>query len=117
VLTFPYPSSAHTMVAVGDGSGRFSAPSVPLDGLMPWQRDGAGNTLLTLGSAGASGTQASPVAVQPVGGGPVQPSPVPLPMTLLGPSLVGVAMTQPIGAGAVVAWTAGARLKLSTWRP
>lgn len=57
--------------------------------------------------------------LQPADGGPVQPSPMPLPPTTLMPlaSLAGVAATEPLGAGAAVAWVAGATLETSTWRP
>jgi len=32
-------------------------------------------------------------------------------------SIVGIATTQPVGAGAAVAWVAGAKLEVSNWRP
>jgi hypothetical protein len=130
VTTPPYPSSARTMLAVGDASGHFSAPSVSPVGLMPALRDGVGDMLLTLGrigpyaqpggaASGPAGNPPSPVAMQPAGGGTVQSSPMPLPPTMLMPlaSLAGVATTQPVGAGAAVAWVAGAKLEISTWRP
>ncbi len=111
----PYPSSLRTMLALGDASGHFSTPSVSPDGLMPMLRDGAGDVLLKLGWAGGpAGIPPSPVAVQPAGGGAVQPSPMPLPPLA---SLAGVVTTQPVGAGAAAAWVAGAKLELSTWQP
>jgi hypothetical protein len=126
----PSPTSARTMLAVSDASGHFSAPSVSPVGLMPALRDGAGDMLLTLGligpyappggaPTGPAGTPPSPVAMQPAGGGAVQSSPMPLPPTMLMPlaSLAGVATTQPVGAGAAVAWVAGAKLEVSTWQP
>jgi len=120
----PYPSSARTMLAIGDASGHFSPPSVSPSGLMSELRDGVGDMLLTLARlvtyappegtpTGPAETPPSPVAIQPAGGGPAQPSPTPMPLA----SLVGVATTQPLGAGAAVAWVAGATLATSTWRP
>lgn len=111
----PYLGPTRTMLAVGDTSGRFSAPSVSPVGLMPVLRDGVGDTLLKLGwIGGPAGLPPSPVAVQPAGGGAMQASPAPLaPMA----SLAGVVTTQPVGAGAAVAWVAGAELEVSTWRP
>ncbi len=126
----PYASPTRTMLAVGDASGHFSPPSVSPSGLMPALRDGVGDMLLTLGPIGLSAppggaptgpaeTPSSPVAIQPAGGSPVQPSPMPLVPTTLMPlaSLAGVATTQPLGAGAAVAWVAGATLETSTWQP
>jgi hypothetical protein len=111
----PYPSAARTMLAVGDTSGHFSAPSVPPLGLMPMLRDGAGDMLMKLGRIGGpAGLPSSPVAMQPAGGGAVQASPMPLPPLA---SLAGVATAQPVGAGAAAAWLAGAKLEISTWRP
>ncbi|MGA2453416.1 MAG: hypothetical protein ABSG93_07845 [Solirubrobacteraceae bacterium] len=111
----PYPGSARTMLAVSDASGHFSAPSVSPVGLMPMLRDGVGDMLLKLGrTGGPAGIPPSPVAVQPAGGGAVRPSPMPLPPLA---SLAGVVTTQPVGAGAAVAWVAGAKLEISTWRP
>jgi len=110
----PYPSSARTMLAVGDTSGDFSAPSVSPVGLMPMLRDGVGDMLLKLGwSGGPAGLPPSPVAMQPAGGGAVQSSPMPLPPSA---SLAGLVTTQPVGAGAAVAWVAVAKLEISTWR-
>jgi hypothetical protein len=117
--TLPYPSAARTLLAVGDARGHFSPPSVPPVGLMPRLRDGVGDMLLTIGPAGPAGAPLSPAAMQPAGAGAVQPSPVPLSPTTLMPlaSLAGIATTQPVGAGAAVAWVAEAKLKISTWRP
>jgi hypothetical protein len=123
-MPLPYPSSARTMLAIGDASGNFSPPSVSPSGLMPELRDGVGDMLLTRGRIGPyaapEGTPTgpaenppSPIAMQPAGGGPVQPSPPLMPLA----SLVGVATTQPLGAGAAVAWVTGATLETSTWRP
>lgn len=110
-----YPSSSRTMLAVGDASGHFSAPSVSPVGLMPMLRDGAGDTLLKLGwTGGPAGTPSSPVAMQPAGVSAVQASPMPLPPLA---SLAGVVTTQPVGAGAAAAWVVGAKLEISTWRP
>jgi hypothetical protein len=109
----PYPSPARAMLVVGDARGHFPAPSVSPVGLTPMLRDGAGDMLLRLGSAGGpAGFPPSPVAMQPSGGGAVQPSPMP-------PSaaLAGVVTTQPVGAGAALAWIAGAKLQISTWQP
>lgn len=117
-----YPGSARVMLAVGDASGRFSAASASPSGLMPALRDGAGDVVLRLGegSAGAEPVP-SPVALQPVAGGPVQASPMPLaptsPMATASASFAGMATVQPLGAGAAVAWISGATLDVSTWRP
>ncbi len=119
-----HPSSARTTLAVGDASGRFSPPSASPTGLMPELRDGVGDMLLTLARVGSSAapegaptspteTPPSPIAMQPAGGGSVQPSPTLMPSA----TLVGIATTQPLGAGAAVAWVAGATLSTSTWRP
>jgi hypothetical protein len=108
----PYPSSARTMLAVGDASGHFSPPSVSPVGLMPIVRDGVGDMLLKLGRVGGpAGVPPSPVAMQPAGGGAAQPSPVPLPPSA---SLVGAVAAQPVGAGAAVAWVAGAKLEVAS---
>ena len=110
-----YPSPARAMLAVGDASDRFSPPSVAPTGLMPMLRDGAGDTLLKLGPAGGpAGAPPSPIAIQPAGSGAVQPSPMPTPPAA---SLAGIATTQPLGAGAAVAWMVGAKLEISSWRP
>ncbi|HUB73782.1 MAG TPA: hypothetical protein VL979_07075 [Solirubrobacteraceae bacterium] len=118
-LTLPYPGSARTMLAVGDAMGQFSPPSVPPVGLMPRLRDGVGDMLLTIGPAGPAGAPPSPVAMQPAGAGAVQPSPAPLPPAMATPlaSLAGIATTEPVGAGAAVAWVAAAKLEISTWQP
>ncbi|HUH79868.1 MAG TPA: hypothetical protein VLZ06_00950 [Solirubrobacteraceae bacterium] len=128
--TPPSQKSARTMVAVGDAAGHFPPPSVSPLGLVPALRDGAGDVLLTLGPinpfaplgggpTGPAGTPLSPIAMQPAGGGAVQSSPIPLPPTPMMPSLTiaAIATTQPVGAGAAVAWVAGAKLEVSTWRP
>ncbi|HST33467.1 MAG TPA: hypothetical protein VLJ80_08100 [Solirubrobacteraceae bacterium] len=110
-----YPGPGHTMLAVGDTSGHFAAPSVSPDGLMPVLRDGVGDVLLKLGWIGGSGgLPPSPLAMQPAGGGVVQSSPMPLPPSA---SLAAVVTTQPVGAGAAAAWVAGAKLEISTWQP
>ena len=128
--SLPYPTPSRTMLAVGDGGGRFSAPSVSPFGLIPALRDGAGDMLLTPawinpyaalggGPTGPAGTAMSPVAMQPAGGGALQLSPIHLPPTTMKPpvSIAGIACTQPVGAGAAVAWVTGAKLEISTWRP
>jgi len=110
-----YPSSPQTMLAVGDTSGHFSAPSVSANGMMPTLRDGVGDMLLKLGwSGGPAGIPPSPIAVQPSSGGMPQSSPMPLPPSA---SLTGVVTAEPVGAGAAVAWVAGAKLEISTWQP
>lgn len=120
----PYPSSAQAMLTVGDASGQFSPPSVSSSGLMPELRDGVGDMLLTVARIGTPAppqgtptgpeeTSPSPVAMQPAGGGPVQPSPTLMPSA----SLVGVATAEPLGAGAAVAWVTDSTLQASTWRP
>ncbi len=119
--TPPFSSPAHTMLVTGDASGRFSAPSVSPTGMAPALRDGIGDVLLTLGgpgfpAPGAPGDGAappsSPVTMQPAGGGPAQPSPVPMSSA----PFAAVATTQPLGAGAAAAWVTGGRLLVSTWR-
>jgi len=126
----PYPTPSRTMLTVGDPGGHFSTPSISPLGLIPALRDGAGNVLLTParlnpfaplgeGPIGPAGTAPSPVAMQPAGGGAVQPSPVRVPPTTMKPpvSIVAIASTQPVGAGAAVAWVTGAKLDISSWRP
>ena len=126
VAWVPEPVSAATgsvMVATANASGRFSPPSVQADRLAPAARDGAGDILLRepdvfSGAYSLAGTPfGSPFAVQPATGGALQPSPVPQsPFGQTGHAAV-FATTEPVGRGAAIAWHAGSKVAIATWRP
>ncbi len=131
----PPPPMAWLLVAGGDASGRFAAGSVSGNGLLPALRDGAGDVVMTewaglpdaykivypvdLRSL-AGPVPVSPVAVQPAGGSSLAPSPMPPPVSgssLLPGRSVTVAVVQPAGRGAAVAWGTDQRLQAATWAP
>lgn len=119
------------MMATADMGGHFSAPSTPADGLVPVGRDGAGDLVLqdlllelemSQGTTPQSGSApASPVAVQPIAGGALEPSPLaPFTGTPLALSLSSFVTAEPVaGRGAALAWKSGAtgRVAIATWRP
>ena len=124
----PEPLSAspdNVMVATADASGVFSLPSVQADRLVPVARDGFGDTLLkepdvSSGSYALAGSPfASPVAVQPLTGGALEPSPMPRTQSPFAQSSAATAFATaaPVGRGAAIAWPLANKLAIATWRP
>ncbi len=118
-----------TLTATADASGRFSPAAAPREGLAPVASDAAGDTALAdlpheepsaVPLASGSATSASPVAVQPAGGGALEPSPL---RWFAGagptPSFAFFATaTASAGRGVALAWqTRAGAASVATWRP
>jgi len=118
------------MMATADTEGHFSIPSTPADGLVPVGRDSAGDLVLqdlllefeiSQGTIPGAAAPASPVAVQPVAGAELEPSPLAL---ITGTPPAG-SVSSPfiaeaaIGRGAALAWRNGVtgKVAIATWRP
>ncbi len=118
------------MMATAGVEGNVSTPSTPADGLVPVGRDATGDLVvqdllleleITQGITPGGALLGSPVAVQPVAGRALEPSPLaPIAGTPLALSLSSSLIAEPaVGRGAALAWTNGVtgKVAITTWRP
>jgi hypothetical protein len=124
------PGALPSLMVVTAGMEGVSTPSTPADGLVPVGRDAAGDLVLqdllleleiTQGTTPGGAAPASPVAVQPIAGRALEPSPL-APITGAPPalSLPSSLIAEPgVGRGVALAWTNGVtgRVAIATWRP